>query len=273
MSHSAAIRLLALVAITVGLPAFAGNGQVAQTSNDSNPASHQVFSIDGEIGLASLVSLSDGYLQKMADSLQIIALCDAAETGEWELIKEPLAQAAERNVAALNWFAAPDGSYWSVQNGKEAGNLSRRAYFPKVMNGQTIIGELVVSTRTGKPVAIVDVPVRGQQDRVVGILGASVYLDRLSALLEQQMALDESIIFYSFDHTGRVALDWNPDLIFINPKKTGDDELVRALDEMLSKQEGVVSYRFRGKKRTVLFRRSFVTDWWYAFGLIPKAEE
>jgi hypothetical protein len=38
--------------------------------------------------------------------------------------------------------------------------------------------------------------------------------------------------------------------------------------EILSREQGVVSYDFRGKRRTVLYRHSPVTDWWYAFGML-----
>jgi hypothetical protein len=40
----------------------------------------------------------------------------------------------------------------------------------------------------------------------------------------------------------------------------------RAFTEMLAGQEGAVTYDFRGSRRTVLYRRSPVTGWWYGFG-------
>lgn len=273
MRHSSLFRLLALVVTNFSLFACAGTGGAEQANDTSKPVAESAIAIDGEIGLASLVSLSDAHFQKMADSLHILALSGAARSGDWAKINGPLAEVAKRNVAALNWFALPDGSYWSVQNGKEAGNLARRDYFPKVLQGQTVVGELAVSTGTGKPVAIVAVPVRGERGAVVGVLGASVYLDQLSARLGREMALDDRVIFYAFDRSERFALDWDPSLIFLQAEAISEEDMIRAVKDMLTKEQGVESYRFRGRKRTVLFRRSPVTGWWHVFGVVPEGRE
>ncbi len=257
----------------VTLFACAGTGGVEQAGDTYGPATESAISIDGDIGLSSLVSLSDAHFRKMADSFHVLALSGAAQSGDWAQIKGPLAEVAKRNVAALNWFALPNGSYWSVQNGKEPGNLAQRDYFPGVLSGQTVIGELVVSKSTGEPAAIVAVPVHGEAGAVVGVLGASVYLDRLSARLSREMDLEDGVIFYAFDHTGRLSLEWDPGLIFLELGKTAEEEPVRAVKEMLSKEQGMVSYRFRGRERTVLFRRSPVTGWWHAFGVVPEGRE
>ncbi|MCM2280168.1 MAG: hypothetical protein NDJ89_19025 [Oligoflexia bacterium] len=227
--------------------------------------------IDATVALAALTSLGDGHLSKLAATLGVLARSPEARSAEWDKLREPLAAAARDNVEALNWFALPDGSYWSVQNGQETGNLSDRAYFPRLLRGETVIGELVVSKATGKSSAIVAVPVR-RGSEVVGALGASVFLDKLSAQIERELGLDDTMIFYSFDAKPTVALDWDPAIIFADPMQLGP-EVSRAFREMLSKEEGSVQYAFRGRKRKVIFRRSGLTGWWYAFGLIPEGRE
>ena len=254
------------------LPAFLllslGPATSHAQQNTGQPA--PTFTVDGKVALAALIVLGDGHLLKLADSLHILAATPAAQAADWQKIKAPLAQAGQLNVAALNWFALPDGSYWSVQEGKAAGNLSTRAYFPKVLAGKTVVGDLVVSKATGKSVAIVAVPVTRPGKGVVGVLGASVYLDQLGARLEREMDLDDTMIFFSFDAQPLVGLDWDPSLIFIDPTRLGQEDLSQAFRDMLARKEGVSRYVFRGKLRTILFRQSPVTGWWYAFGLIPE---
>ena len=219
------------------------------------------------VALGSLMTLSDGYLQKFGDSFSLFALTDQARSADWERIRPPLAVLAERNVDALVWFALPNGSYWSVQEGPSSGNLSDRPYFPRVLAGETVIGPLVVSKATGRCSAIVAVPVRGEADVVVGVLGASVYLDQLSARLNNEMAVGEDMIFYSFDATPLLALEWDPQLIFVDPLSLGPE--IRAVFEyMLSRDEGTIRYRWANRWRTVMFRRSHVTGWWYVFGVV-----
>ena len=231
------------------------------------------FSVDSDVALSSLIAVSDGHLQKMADSLELVAAFDEVRSADWERVEPKLAAAAEQNVAALNWFALPDGSYWSVQHGQEEGNLAARAYFPRVLGGETVIGELVVSRATGQPVAIVAVPVLDADGDVVGVLGASVYLDRLSQRIERELGVGDDQIFYSFDDTPLVALVWDPELVFLDPMAAGEPELAGAFREMLERESGTVSYSFRGRERTVVYRRSDVTGWWYAFGIIHETRE
>ena len=223
--------------------------------------------VDGAVALGSLIALSDGYFQKIADSFSLFALSKKARSADWELIRTPLAAVAERNVDALVWFALPDGRYWSVQQGLSSGNLSDRPYFPVVLAGETVIGSLVVSKATGRCSAIVAVPVKDENGAVVGVLGASVYLDQLSAQLNREMALGEDTIFYSFDATPLLALEWDPQLIFVDPFSLGPE--IRAVFEyMLLRDEGTVRYRWSNRWRTAIFRRSTVTGWWYVFGVV-----
>jgi hypothetical protein len=223
--------------------------------------------VPAEVALGSLVALGDGYLQKFADSFTLFALREEARSANWALIKAPLADVASRNVDALVWFALPDGTYWSVEGGKSGGNLSDRPYFPRVLSGETILGTLVVSKATGRASAIVAVPVRNDAGVVVGVLGASIYLDQLSARLQAEMAIGENLIFYSFDATPLLALEWDPKLILVDPLSLGPE--VRAVFEyMLSHETGTVRYRWTNQWRTALFRHSRVSGWWYVFGVV-----
>lgn len=73
-------------------------------------------------------------------------------------------------------------------------------------------------------------------------------------------------IFFSIDATPIGALQDDPSEVFLDPLALGEPELERAIRQMLATDEGVVNYRFLGKRRTVLYRKSQVTGWWYAFG-------
>jgi hypothetical protein len=257
------VTLLATLGFLFALPTD-GVQADQERPQDAEPT----FDVNVDIALSSLMSFGDGHLQKMADSLHFLAASDAARSAEWDRLREPYAELAKRNVPALNWFALPDGSYWSVQGGKETGNLARRDYFPKVLAGETVMGELLLSTATGKPMAIVAVPVVGADQAVVGVLGASVYLEELSEIIRQQMGVHEGLIFYSFDDDGLLGLVDHPRLIFVEPRKSGDERVARAFDEMLSNEQGVIAYSFEGRDRMVAYRRSPLTGWWYAFGVV-----
>jgi hypothetical protein len=225
------------------------------------------FTVSGSVALHALVSLSDGHLQKLADVLGMLAGSDAVRSGEWERMRAPLVDAGRVNVPAVIWFARADGTYWSAAQGRVPGRLTDRPYFSRALAGRTVLGDLVVSRSTARNVAIVAVPVRGRADEVIGVLGASVHLDSLTALLRREMGgLDAGLLFFAVDAKPLGALNSDTTLIFTEPMQLGDAGMRRAFTEMLAGQEGTVTYDFRGFRRTVLYRRSPVTGWWYGFG-------
>jgi hypothetical protein len=233
----------------------------------STPTEPQDFTVEGQVALASLISLSDGHLMEISRFFQMMATAEVVQAADWERISPILGAVEELKVRSLMWFALADGSYWSVENGREEANLSDRAYWPRLMAGERVIGDLVVSRATGRASAVVAEPVRDGEGDIVGVLGSSVYLDSLSEQLKRELDLQPHQIFFAIDATPVTAIQHDL-LTFIDPLDLGEPELERAIREMLSREEGVVNYRFQGQRRTVLYRRSHVSGWWYAFGRV-----
>jgi hypothetical protein len=263
-----AVRLLVVIAC---IGALAGMGRAEPRDDtgavgDAADIAVPTFAVDGTVALASLIAISDGHLAKIADQFKILATRQEVIRGDWKKIKPLLAQVADRNVPALLWFAHPTGEYRTVQHDGVNVNLRSRPYFHRLLAGKTVIGDLVVSKSTGKNIAVVAIPVF-QQGKVVGVLGASIYLDKLSERIKQEMALPPNMIFYSFDSRPLLALVWDQGLIFTEPKSLGE-EVDKAFHDMVKREEGSITYRFRGKVRHVLFKKSPVTNWTYAIGLV-----
>jgi methyl-accepting chemotaxis protein len=255
-------QTLISMAVCLGL-AGCGNAPRAREQGGS-------FAVDGQIALHSFMALGDGHLQTLADLLQLLATRDDIQSGEWDRIRGPLSEVDPMAVPAVLWFAEPGGTYWTVPQVHAAGNLSDRPYFPRVLRGETVIGALVVSRSTSRNTAVVAVPVRRDQ-RVIGVLGASVHLDSLGTILRKEMGgLGPDLRFFAIDSTPVGAIHSDSSLIFTDPLRIGDEGMRRAFTEMLQRNEGEVSYDFHGRRRTMLYRRSPVTGWWYAFGVIRR---
>ncbi len=242
-------------------------GAAPPSSVPAPPRGPSPFSVGGDVALHALIALADGHLQKTADVLRLLAETDAVRSGEWERIRRPLAGAAEITVPAALWFARADGEYWTAPLGRAPGNLSDRPYFSRLLAGKTVLGDLVVSRSTSRNTAIVAVPVRDARKAVIGALGASVYLDRLGEIVRGEMGdLEPGLVFFAIDAKPMGALHSDPSLIFTEPMKLGDEGMKRAFTRILSSDEGTVTYTFRGRSRTMLYRKSAVTGWWYALG-------
>jgi hypothetical protein len=250
-----------LLGVTLGAP---HSSAVAQR-NSASP-----LTVDAQVALHSLMSLGDMHLRNTANVLTLLATTDAARSADWERIRGPLSEAAELTAPGARWFALPDGSYWTVAEGRATVNLSDRPYFARVLAGQTVVGDLVVSRATRKSTAIVAVPVRGPEGAIVGVLGSSIFLDQLSEQIRREMHLDPHHLFYSLDAEPVVGLHADPETIFLHPLEEGDPALERAIREILSRESGTTTYFFRGRQRTVVYRKSPVTGWWYAFGVLNR---
>lgn len=225
--------------------------------------------MDAETALAGMIALAESELAGVTTSLEVLALTEEVRSGEWEAMKILLGALQQEGPPCTLWFARPDGSCCTVSLGLTDKNLLDRPYFPKVMGGERSVGELVVSRSTGRKSVIVAVPVR-RDDQVIGMLGASVFLDDFSRRLKEQMQLPKDVIFYALNDAGQTALNWNVDLIFQDPSEQGSASLSRAVEEILSTPRGKVEYTFNDRLRRVVFGTSPLTGWHFALGRIVE---
>ncbi len=231
------------------------------------PAQTGAISVDGNVALSSLVALTEGHLRTMADTLELLASTKAAQAGDWMQLAPHLRERASSNVPAVMWYANPDGTYWTLDAGLQKGTLADRPYFARVRAGSTVIGDLVVSRSTGKEVAVVAVPVTSSSGAVTGVLGASIYLQPLSELIAREMGIGPNAIFWAIDGRGIIAIHSDTSNIFMEPSAMSP-ELKAVTQEMLTSEGGVATYTFRGRTRTVIYRRSVLTSWHFGFGVL-----
>lgn len=225
------------------------------------------ITIDGKIALSAMIALVDGHIEKMVDSLELLALTGEVKSLDWEKMKPLLAKVQQNDVPSTVWFARADGSYCTVDKGAVDKNLKDREYFPKVMAGEKVIGALVVSKSTGKKGMVVAAPI-SVDGKVSGMLGATIFLDGLSTTIKQDMQLPDDVIFYAITDQANTTLNWRTDLIFEDPTKQGNPSLKEAIEYMLSRKEGMVEYTFTDKKRKLIFQTSPLTGWWVALGIV-----
>ena len=113
---------------------------------------------------------------------------------------------------------------------------------------------------------VIAVPVKNN-GKVVGALGVSVSAEDMSKTIAEKLGLPENMLFYALDTKGQVSLHPNSNLLLVFPSDLGSNTLDSAVKKMLSEQEGYVSYEFRGKK-DVVFKKSQLTGWTYAIGVV-----
>lgn len=229
--------------------------------------SSAAFTVDGNVGLQSFVSLTDAHIHAMLDSLVIFSQTASVRSGSWAAIEAAFPPAMQGNVPTATYFyARQDGSYWVVGKGRQTVAISDRPYFNQAISGANAVGDVVLSRSVGNAVAVVAVPVRNASGKVVGIVGAGIDLAKLTAMLTKEMGIGSNAVFWATDAQGVTALHSDPANIFNDALKV--PELKSALEHMIATDSGMQTYAFKGKTRTVLYRHSALTGWTYGFGIV-----
>lgn len=244
-------------------------GALGCSSEEAAPAGGSGLNVDGAVGLSAAVSLAESHIQSLVSSMEALAMTKEVRAGDWEGMRELLARFQQGQIPALIWFVLPDGSYYSVDQGKTSANLSDRSYFPGLMAGNTVLGDLVVSKSTGKKSMIAAVPVKSN-DKVIGGLGASVYLDSLSELLVQELGLTNGMVFYAVNGQGDIVLHRDTKWLMEKASALGSQAFTDAVAEMASQKEGKITYKLEGASETVVYKTSSLTGWCFALGIKGK---
>lgn len=223
--------------------------------------------------LSAVGSLTDAYLLQTQHTLEILAQTADVQSGKWEHMELLVKTSVPSILPQVLWFVQPDGTYFTSVEGLADQKLSDRAYFQGLIAGKVVCGDLVVSKSTGKKSVILAVPVKNG-DRVVGGLGASIFVDDLSQLLNERLNLPTGSLFYALATDGVIAFNINPKLDLMDSRQLQSPTLGDAVKTMLSQAAGEVTYEFNGAPRRVYFNTSALTGWRVAFGrVLPKALE
>jgi hypothetical protein len=252
-------RLLLVVVLFVLLVSALGRAQTP-----SEPAVQSI--------LTAFMSYTDLRIRSVQQSLDILASTNEARSGDWDNMKDLLTGYQASDEGLIVWYVRPDGTYYTVDKGLMDVTLSDRSYFPDLMAGRQITGALVVSKATGQRSAVVAVPVK-EGEVVVGAIGASVFLDKLSEQIDSILALGSDTSYFALSPDGLTTLHRQVDRHFLDPRELGSESLRAAVDQMLSGTAGEVTYQFDNSTKKAVYRTSPLTSWRFAIATSGAAGE
>jgi len=199
--------------------------------------------IDAKNVLSSFVAYTDLRINSVQQSLEILAATTEARSGKWENIKGLLSGYQKSDSGLIVWYVRPDGTYYTVDKGLMDVKLTDRSYFPDIIEGRSVIGALVVSKSTAQRSTVIAIPVK-EEGKIVGAVGASLFLDRLSEQLDSTFILPQDAAFFALAPNGLTTLHREKDRHFLDPREMGSETLKMAANEMLAKTSGETTYIF-----------------------------
>jgi hypothetical protein len=215
--------------------------------------------VGAETTLNAAVHYVDSIFVHTLASLELIASAPEAKNKDWNGIKPYLKQ-LDAGLSGNYFLILPDGNYYSVALDYTNLNLADRAYFKTLMAGNQVKGFPIYGRSSGKKSALMAVPIV-LDNKVIGALGASVFLDELHARLNQDLALPPGYIWYVLDSGGNTMLHKDGDFIFMNALTQGGQSLREALSEALKHESGAMQYVLGGD-RHAHYRKFPSMDWW-----------
>lgn len=255
------IRRLWILALCMCLPSIITTPASAQP-----PVPSPCFEEYASTILSSFIALTEQNIRTVEHELAVLSMTDEVKSADWENMRGIMQAYQNSDLPGIVWFVLPDGNYYTPEKGLVGRKLSERKYFPGLMSGQRMIGDLVFSRSTGKKSVIVTVPVN-RDGVVVGGLGVSIFLDDLSQRIDDAMLLPDNLVFYALAPDGTTTLNRDPRLNFEDPRQQGIESLRFAADKMLSTPSGEVTYEFEGTSRQAIFKMSALTGWKFAIGI------
>jgi len=212
-----------------------------------------------ETTLNAAVHYVDSIFVHTLGSLELIASTPEAKNRDWKGIKPYLKQ-LDAGLPGIYFWVLPDGNYYSVALDYTNLNLADRAYFKTLMAGNQVKGFPIYGRSSGKKSALMAVPIV-RDNKVIGALGASVFLDELHARLNRDLALPPGYVWYVLDSGGNTMLHQDGDFIFMNALTQGSQSLREALSEALKHESGEMQYVLGGD-RHAHYRKLPSMDWW-----------
>jgi hypothetical protein len=224
--------------------------------------------VDAESVLSAFAAYTDLRMSAVQQSIEILAITDEARSLKWERMRELLSAYQESTGGLVVWFVLPDGTYYTVEKGLMGVKLADREYFAPLMSGQRVLGALVVSKSTGQRSAVIAVPMM-EEGKVVGAIGVSLFLDKLSEQVGTALALPAYASFFALAPNGLTTLHRQAEREFLDPRELGSDTLKKAANEMLARFAGETTYEFDKVTKRAIYRTSPLTHWKFAIAFGP----
>ncbi len=220
------------------------------------------FGSDAYTALGAYRGVVEEHISGVLHSLRIIAESSEAKSARIEKFKPLISRlSSDLKTDATSWYVFPDGRYFATEiGGMSEESLKDRAYFPALMSGKEVLGDLVISKSTGHRSVIIAVPVN-IDGKVIGGVGVSLRVRLLSDVVGSYLGLPEREYFYALTRDSRIVLHRRAERMFKTPTDVGDEALGVEFQKILAKDRGTFNYTLNGKRIYSIFECSQVLAW------------
>ncbi|SDK07648.1 bifunctional diguanylate cyclase/phosphodiesterase [Natronincola ferrireducens] len=219
----------------------------------------------------------ENWFKERFNEIDIYANTDLIKSMETPKIQSYLQKEMEEkaDIYADLFVIEADGTFHS-HTGINIDNIGYRDYFSKVMTGERVLSNPIVSTSTGKQIVVVAVPIKNEEEEVLGVMGGSVDLIKLYSLIEGFKGNGSGGYSYIVDSNGVVITHPNKDYIMRRNiyllSKNASSEIIVGSKETLSREKGRVLYTYGGVESNGYYHVIDNTEGWWIVYKVPTYE-
>lgn len=214
------------------------------------------------------------WIDKQITIMETYASGPTVRSMDWDKIEPYLRNEVLRNQGLYQQFfiADPSGNYHTTGE-RNAGNLNDRDYFHKVMAGNSIFTPPLISKTLGQLTYIVAIPIWGEKQDVIGLLGASIDFATLNTFIDSFGVNHKSSYSYIIDKNGFTIAHPNTDYVqklnITVPSEVVPQELASKAWEIIQNEEGHIDYTFQDVKTYAYYKKIPHTDGWTLVTRVP----
>ncbi|MBB6216742.1 signal transduction histidine kinase [Anaerosolibacter carboniphilus] len=214
------------------------------------------------------------WIDKQITVMETYASSPTIRSMNWDQIEPYLRNEVLKGKGPYEQFflADPSGNYHTTGK-RDAGNLKDRDYFHKVMAGNSVFTQPLLSKTLGRFTYIIAIPIWGEKQEVIGLLGASIDFSTLKAYVDSFRVNHKSSYSYIVDQKGYVIAHPNTDYItklnITIPSKVIPPELARNAWQVIQNEEGCIDYTFKDVKTYAYYKKIPHTDGWTLVTRVP----
>jgi len=217
--------------------------------------------------LNAWISKHQGILETMSEIKIFQKACDNSFMGK------VMREEADKRLKVFNIkYNEFDAIFIADRSGKivsaskkfmEGIDLSKRAYFHKVMSGKSCISNVIKSKSTGRTVFTLSFPLKDNNE-IVGMLTGTVSIVTFTEKFVKDVKIGKSGYIYMTDETGKVI--YHPVKKLILKASLADYQFGK---EILAEKQGLKEYKWKGEDTIAVFEQSDLSGWFIVTRVLP----
>ncbi|WP_432402006.1 methyl-accepting chemotaxis protein [Wukongibacter sp. M2B1] len=207
-----------------------------------------------------LITVADDKVYEWKKIINLLSGMDIVKNKDYDALRKFVSNKSnEFKDFQLIIMAGRDGNYQNSEG--EIGNIKDRSYFTKVMKGESVVSEPVISKSTGVPIIVIAGPVKNDVGQVIGLIGGTVELSKVTDIVNAEK-FGRTGYSYMINREGVVIAHPDKELILeYNALENGSDSQRVLTKDMIEGKSDVSYYEFDGNKKIAAYGPMKSTGW------------